>query len=234
MKKISFLLLIMLAFACDPCRDVSCVNGTCDQGTCVCETGWTGSNCETNLCSGINCNHGTCTEGICTCESNYTGTYCEEAIEPCLNVECGDNGTCVEGNCDCTEGWSGNYCNIFSGEEPPDAALSIWTSMTTFPCNTQQIDVYLGPDSTQLTFQGSLTNYLKEPPTQCDAAGTVTIEVVHGTFYLYAECFDGDAAWAGPVSIEKDICSLIELTPATGKSLSLKALPLKLLGRTNP
>lgn len=32
----------------DPCKDVACQNaGTCDDGTCICATGYEGTNCET-------------------------------------------------------------------------------------------------------------------------------------------------------------------------------------------
>lgn len=38
-----------LLFSCtDPCEDVSCLNdGVCDDGTCLCEVGYEGTNCET-------------------------------------------------------------------------------------------------------------------------------------------------------------------------------------------
>lgn len=40
--------LLCLMFACsDPCDDVNCGdNGSCDDGTCICETGYEGTNCE--------------------------------------------------------------------------------------------------------------------------------------------------------------------------------------------
>ncbi|MEZ4907317.1 MAG: hypothetical protein R2771_06695 [Saprospiraceae bacterium] len=31
----------------DPCKSVNCENGSCDDGKCVCDFGWTGDNCET-------------------------------------------------------------------------------------------------------------------------------------------------------------------------------------------
>ncbi len=31
----------------DPCKDVTCEHGTCNDGSCLCETGYEGSNCET-------------------------------------------------------------------------------------------------------------------------------------------------------------------------------------------
>jgi hypothetical protein len=56
MKQLKNVLAIMvMAFglmittnACrDPCKDVNCNNGTCEEGTCKCEDGYTGANCDT-------------------------------------------------------------------------------------------------------------------------------------------------------------------------------------------
>lgn len=52
MKFLQFLfsaILLCLMFSCsDPCDDIACGdNGTCDDGTCICETGYEGTNCET-------------------------------------------------------------------------------------------------------------------------------------------------------------------------------------------
>ena len=51
MKKLLFLFAIisMSLFACkDACEDVTCQNGgTCDDGTCICADGYSGTNCET-------------------------------------------------------------------------------------------------------------------------------------------------------------------------------------------
>jgi len=48
MKKLSFMILFLSVFSCaDPCEDVSCGdNGTCNEGTCECDEGAFGDNCE--------------------------------------------------------------------------------------------------------------------------------------------------------------------------------------------
>ena len=93
----------------------------------------------------------------------------------------------------------------------PDAAIAVWTAMTTFPCNTQLIDVYIGTNEDDKTYQGSLDSYCTGDPA-CNDACTVTIPVIHGTYYLYAECNDGDIYWDGNVSVDEGYCNLIELT----------------------
>ncbi len=53
LQKSSFFIaiLIMTALACsdpDPCEEVNCgANGTCVEGTCECDPGYIGTNCET-------------------------------------------------------------------------------------------------------------------------------------------------------------------------------------------
>ena len=33
----------------DPCRDVNCNNGVCNEGECACQPGWTGARCDSLL-----------------------------------------------------------------------------------------------------------------------------------------------------------------------------------------
>lgn len=54
MKKLLFVLTLATGFfisSCsDPCKDITCSEvGTCDDGTCTCDTGYTGDNCETEI-----------------------------------------------------------------------------------------------------------------------------------------------------------------------------------------
>ena len=73
------------------CDNTTCGNaGSCIQDVtgdiiCLCEEGWTGSNCSENIndCTNNPCsNGGTCEDRlngyICTCPSAWTGTICEE------------------------------------------------------------------------------------------------------------------------------------------------------------
>ncbi|UTW64499.1 hypothetical protein KFE98_10285 [bacterium SCSIO 12741] len=67
----------------DPCLDKMCSNGgVCVEGTCQCETGFSGENCEIEdkcLSQKVNCqNGGACTDGTCDCPDDYIGTHCEK------------------------------------------------------------------------------------------------------------------------------------------------------------
>ena len=41
--------LVMFMACSDPCDDVDCGNGVCDDGTCICDAGYEGLNCETEI-----------------------------------------------------------------------------------------------------------------------------------------------------------------------------------------
>ncbi len=78
-------LLLVLAFvACgDPCDDVVCgPNGTCVEGDCLCNDGYSGANCQINICDSVNCNNGNCdpVTGDCTCDDGYEGGFCDTEI----------------------------------------------------------------------------------------------------------------------------------------------------------
>jgi len=119
MRLIKLLLLLSLSLAVldsckDACEDINCgPNGTCVDGTCNCDDGYSGSTCNINVCDNVDCGpNGTCntTTGACECEEGYSGANCE--INVCDNVDCGPNGTCntTNGECVCDEGYEGDNC----------------------------------------------------------------------------------------------------------------------------
>ena len=124
---------------CDvDCERVNCNNGTCIQGiasiTCVCEPGFTGTDCSTDIneCEGVNCNNGTCIQGIasntCVCEPGFTGTDCSTDINECEGVDC-NSGVCMDDintfTCVCDVDATGELCMIRVTDSPPQSpALS--------------------------------------------------------------------------------------------------------------
>ena len=298
MKKFSILFLITFFWACDPCADVTCDHGTCEEGNCVCDDGWTGDNCDIDKCASVNCgDHGTCSDGACVCDNGWTGALCDECAtdcgdhgecnddgecdcdpgwtgdncetNECESINCGAHGTCVAGYCDCDVGWYGEFCDIegtaqicsntcgpdqdgswandgYCDDGGPgydfaactcgsdcgdcgtrtaeecagaaDAGLAVYTLITSFPCNSQLIDVYIAEnEEDELEYLGSLDSYCTEEP-NCYDGCTVTTEVHHGTYYVYAECNDGLVYWDGYIDIAEGFCTIVPL-PEPGKKL---------------
>ena len=78
------------------CDKDLCVHGTCDAGSCVCEDGFSGANCDVcsltdadgacEVCSEEMCHHhGTCEAGRCLCMAGWSGPFC--AQRACLNTD---------------------------------------------------------------------------------------------------------------------------------------------------
>ncbi len=117
LKNLCFLSLLALAIGgCkDACDDVDCgANGTCVDGTCVCDNGWSGTNCSTSICDTVDCGpNGSCdpATGDCNCNEGYSGANCE--INVCDGIDCG-NGNCdtATGECICDEGYEGTNCDV--------------------------------------------------------------------------------------------------------------------------
>lgn len=91
MKNLSFILapfifITLLFSACtqqDPCTDITCMNGgTCDNGTCDCPDGYSGTLCEVyDSCFTVTClNGGTCDNGTCDCPDGYGGADCSTEL----------------------------------------------------------------------------------------------------------------------------------------------------------
>ncbi len=89
--------------------------------TCVCNTGYTGKNCTTDV---NECNLGCCKNIIscenlqgdynCSCLPGFTNKNCTENINDCLSNPCKNNATCKDGinryECICKYGFNGSNC----------------------------------------------------------------------------------------------------------------------------
>merc|ERR1711871_828822 len=101
-----------------PGTPVCSSNGLCRNGTCFCDTGYTGLACEQPTCpkgaiDGVECSgrQGNCVAGKCECSPGFSGHDCS-IICPAL---CRKHGTCVNAPgqpliCNCSDGWKGDQC----------------------------------------------------------------------------------------------------------------------------
>jgi len=112
---------------------ISCIHGTCVDGVCICEPGYTGFNCLNQIKCLNNCNYnGDCVQGKCICKTNYTGddcskfngnwsnklyttdSVCATNDKACLSGQCCINNSCV--TCDPDMLIQNN--GIFDGQKP--------------------------------------------------------------------------------------------------------------------
>jgi len=71
----------------DPCKDVNCgTNGTCDNGTCLCNTGYEGSACETLATAKFIGNHNV--SDTCSNTITYTSSISQNSTDITkINIE---------------------------------------------------------------------------------------------------------------------------------------------------
>jgi hypothetical protein len=98
--------------------------GICvDQDKCLCDTQYTGNNCQYPICNGIDSSNpkvcsgrGSCiSPETCTCKPSSSGTYCENYL--CYGIDskqpdvCSSRGVCTEiDTCNCTLRNIGENC----------------------------------------------------------------------------------------------------------------------------
>lgn len=126
-----FIGILTLSISCEtgsPCDSLDCINGVCAIDTmgnpiCVCFSGYSGQNCEIDICGSSNpCqNGGTCsvTDDIvsCDCPDGYMGNNCE-SIDLCFGITCLPNAFCEAGECLCLAGYDqvGDSCIALSAK----------------------------------------------------------------------------------------------------------------------
>ena len=111
-----------------PCFDKQCGgHGECSQGTCYCDRGWGGDNCENIECLN-NCNgpkHGKCIAGVCKCKDNWMTEDCSKPVCP---EGCSGHGSCqcndTECKWHCKFKWRGSSCGEPGCPSSTDAPCS--------------------------------------------------------------------------------------------------------------
>lgn len=129
-----------------------CIHGQCNRmvGECACETGWTGSACNTPICISDCNNHGTCVSpGTCECNEHWATPLCSSCVTgwtgiacdtPICTTNCSGHGYCTGPElcvCDlnwkgtstcssCTPGWYGEQCNWYSEDEGSSSTITIF------------------------------------------------------------------------------------------------------------
>lgn len=94
-----------------------------DSYTCVCPTGFTGDNCESDIddCLINPClNGGTCIDDVnsfrCSCVPGFVGSLCQANVDDCLTKPCSNGGSCHDlindYRCDCMSGFTGKDCSV--------------------------------------------------------------------------------------------------------------------------
>ena len=178
---------------CSYCQNVDCGNGQCNDlandYTCVCDAGWEGRHCDTNIdeCATNPCVNGNCTDSvadfICTCEAGWEGKSCDQninecATNPCVNGECTD--LIADYNCVCQPGWEGKNCD----QNIDDCALNARSLL--------QVETYGCSNSAQ-EFSDMTLDQCKEKCVQenCQLISTnvdLQFEDSQGTCKIYTTC----------------------------------------------
>ena len=122
-------------------------HGSCDElsATCVCDSGYSGSDCglavasSTAGCPNSCSRRGNCAGGVCVCSGGYGGADCSFT---CPSRCTTPNGVCVGTSCECSRGWSGLDCSqpvhlvqvseaLFSGSSKIDGGTCVQPTPST-------------------------------------------------------------------------------------------------------
>ncbi|XP_064637221.1 teneurin-m-like isoform X2 [Lineus longissimus] len=75
---------------------------------CVCEAGWSGLECDEEICM-LDCVNGKCENRRCQCDEAWSGALCDQLT---CDKRCYEHGYCDNGTCRCDPGWNGKHCSL--------------------------------------------------------------------------------------------------------------------------
>ncbi|XP_071134319.1 uncharacterized protein [Mytilus edulis] len=119
-------------------QEIVCENGGSPAGDyCSCPNGFSGTHCESAVCTPHCLNNGICSgrdgEAVCVCpDGRYTGKQCET---PVCNPACQNGGSCIDGiyrpMCSCPPGYEGESCEkeVKDGDCPAASGAGICAEM---------------------------------------------------------------------------------------------------------
>lgn len=96
-----------------PCPNDCNGHGLCEQGQCVCDNGFTESDCSRNICPVLCSGNGIYLRGACKCSPGYFGIECENKRSSTCSksdLPCSGHGSCVAGRCVCNKNYFGDDC----------------------------------------------------------------------------------------------------------------------------
>lgn len=166
MKKLIFLIVILVVFAISGCKNdcgkIDCIHGFCQDGECLCETGWQKD--ENGICqkpllcsSGTDCVHGDCQDGECLCDAGWQkdeNGHCTKLIECAASYEQDSLGQCTvkgiqkflgkwQGSEECHHNGQTDYqtYDIIFRVHPTDSTKIIIENVSNLTCSGQTLVV---------------------------------------------------------------------------------------------
>jgi uncharacterized repeat protein (TIGR03803 family) len=125
-------------------------HGSCSNGVCACQSGYSGTDCSLTCPGGPTCSgHGTCNGTTCTCSSGYSGTDCSLTCPG--GPTCSGHGTCNGTTCTCQSGYTGASCSTPTCPGTPICSGHGTCSGTTCTCSSG----YTGADCSTPTCPGT-------------------------------------------------------------------------------
>jgi len=103
------------------------MHGTCFEGRCFCDPGWSGDDCAVEAACDADCSsHGVCAYGVCFCDPGWEGPACDVVV-PCP-AQCSGHGTCALARCYCDDGWRGADCAT-PASRSDNGLIGIWNCL---------------------------------------------------------------------------------------------------------